>query len=130
MLDLTQFFSASAWAQASSGTPPAPGGMGAQPFSFMIPLTLIMLVFYVLLIRPQQKKFDEQTKMVKALQRGDRVVTNGGIYGKITKLEGDDVLIVEIADGVNIKIQRSAVQSLAAKTQPVAASANDEGDKK
>ena len=58
-------------------------------------------------------------KWSKRLQRGDRVITTGGIFGKITKIDGEENLFIEIADGVEIKIVRSHVQGLAAKTQPV-----------
>ena len=129
MINFTQFLIGSAWAQAASAPSP-PGGANTNVLMNFLPLILIFAVFYVLIIRPQQKKLDEQTKMIKALQRGDRVVTSGGLYGKITKLEGDDNLIIEIADGVNVKVLRSAVQSLAAKTQPVNAPDGDDADKK
>ena len=91
-----------------------------------MPLLLIFAVFYILIIRPQQKKMADQDKMIKALKRGDRVITSGGIYGKITKLE-DATLTIEIADNVNIKIVRAQVQSLAAKPD-TAAIANDGSD--
>lgn len=126
MLDLTQFLVPSAWAQTAS----PPGGAGTNMFMNLLPLVLIFGVFYVLIIRPQQKKFDEQTKMVKALQRGDRVITTGGLHGKISKLEGDDHVMLEIADGVHVKQLRSHIQSLAAKTQPVTASDGDGAEKK
>ena len=83
---------------------------------------------------PQTRKLKEQNKMIKALTRGDRIVTAGGIHGKITKLEGDDTLVVEIANGVEIKVVRSTVNALAAKTEPVPAKAdepaNDDGKNK
>ncbi|MDE1900322.1 MAG: preprotein translocase subunit YajC [Alphaproteobacteria bacterium] len=85
-----------------------------------VPFALILLVFYFIVIRPQQKKITEQEKMIKALQRGDRIVTNAGIHGKIVRLEGDDHVILEIADGVQIKMEKSHVNGLAAKTEPAA----------
>ena len=72
------------------------------------PMVLIFVVFWFLLIRPQQKKAKEHRAMVAALKRGDRVVTNGGIYGQVSHV-ADDHLMVEIADGVKIKIVRDAV---------------------
>jgi preprotein translocase subunit YajC len=119
MLDIAHFFIASAYAQTPGAISP-PGGSNTSVFVNFLPLILIFGVFYVLVIRPQQKKIDEQNKMVKALQRGDRIVTSGGIYGKITRLDGDDDLLIEIANGVEIKIVRSHVQGLASKPQPVA----------
>jgi preprotein translocase subunit YajC len=78
-----------------------------------LPLFLIFGVFYFLLIRPQQKRVDEQSAMIKALKKGDRVVTSGGIVGTIASLEGDDHVMVTIADGVQIKVVRSTIVSLA-----------------
>lgn len=125
MLDLAHLFIASALAQTPPAVPvvapalQADGGAGGVAMQFL-PLLLIFAVFYVLLIRPQQKKLDEQAKMIKALTRGDRIITAGGIHGKVTRLEGDDALMVEIANGVEIKVVRSTVQALAAKTEPAA----------
>ena len=123
MFDLTQLFSSPALAQ-DAGVASAPAGASAGLMGYL-PFVLIFGVFYMLVIRPQQKKLDEQNKMIKALQRGDRIVTSGGIHGKITKLEGDTQLVVEIADGVQIKIERTSVQGLEAKTEPVAAAVED-----
>jgi preprotein translocase subunit YajC len=116
MLDFTHLFIGTAWAQSADTA----GSTSSIGMSFL-PLLLIFGVFYVLLIRPQQKKLDEQSKMIKALKRGDRIVTAGGIHGKITKLDGDDNLMVEIADGVQVKVVRNTVSALAAKTEPLLA---------
>lgn len=130
MFDVTQLFIASAWAQSADPVSP-PGGSGTSILMNFVPLILIFGVFYVLIIRPQQKKLDEQTKMIKALRRGDRVVTAGGIFGKISRLEGDDIVILEIADNVNIKVLRSQISGLEAKTSPaVLANDGDEAEKK
>jgi len=120
MLDLTQIFTSPALAQTAAAPGNPVGGSGTSMFMNFLPLVLIFVVFYVLIIRPQQRKMDEQSKMIKALQRGDRVVTSGGIYGKITRIDGDDVTL-EIADNVNIKVVRSFISGLAAKTQPTSA---------
>lgn len=82
-----------------------------------LPLFLIFAVFYFLLIRPQQKRIDEQNAMIKSLKKGDRVVTSGGIVGTIASIEGDDHVMVTIADGVQIKVVRSTISSLAAEDQ-------------
>src|ERR1700761_4563251 len=103
MLDFTQFFVSSAWAQGAAPAATSSGASAMSSFTSFVPLLLIFAVFYFLIIRPQQKKIDDQGKMIKALQKGDRVVTSGGIHGKIIKLDGDDNLIVEIADGVQVK---------------------------
>src|ERR1700722_5702035 len=118
MLDIAHLFVNSAFAQTAGAAPDAPGGSPSSISMSFVPLLLIMGVFYVLLIRPQQKKLDDQNKTIKALKRGDRIITAGGIHGKIIKLEGDDQLIVEIAEGVQVKVVRSTISALAAKTEP------------
>jgi preprotein translocase subunit YajC len=127
MFDITQLFVSTAYAQGAGSSPAGSIGMS------FVPLLLIFAVFYVLLIRPQQKKLDDHEKMVKALKRGDRVITGGGMHGKIVKvLDDNEHVLVEIADGVQVKIVRNTVSSLAAKTEPVPAKADDAGktDKK
>jgi preprotein translocase subunit YajC len=126
MFNLADVFVGKAWAQATAAAPDAASGSTLSSITNFLPLVLIFAVFYILIIRPQQKKLEEQNKMIKALKRGDRVITSGGIYGKITKLD-DETLTVEVADGVNIKVVRAQVQSLAAKTDTTAI-ANDGSD--
>ena len=77
-----------------------------------IPLILIFVIFYFFLIRPQQKKIKEHKAMVRALKRGDDVITSGGIVGKIEKVYEDDKVDLSISEGVTIKIIKSTVQSL------------------
>jgi len=89
----------------------AEGGGSANSFTQLIPLILIMLIFWFLLIRPQQKRAKEHRSMVEGLKKGDKVMTNGGIFGSVTDVK-DDYLKIEIADGVRIKIQRDAVAAL------------------
>lgn len=96
-------------------------------FTAFLPLILIFVVFYFLLIRPQQKKIKEHKAMLGALRRGDRVVTNGGIIGLVTKVEEKE-LIVEIADGVRVHVARDMVTTVLSKTEPVAEKA--EADEK
>ena len=74
----------------------------------MLPLVLMFVVLYFVMIRPQMKKQKEHRTMVEALAKGDEVVTGGGMLGKVTKL-GDNFIGVEIASGVEVQIQRSAV---------------------
>ena len=97
----------SAWAQAAGG---------AQPNAFMqlLPLILIFVVFYFLLIRPQAKRAKEHKAMVAALAVGDEVVTNGGIIGKVAEA-GEQFLTVEIAEGVQVKVQRHTVSTVLPK---------------
>ena len=96
----------------------AAGAGGASIISTLLPLVLIMAVFWFLLIRPQQKRAKEHQEMVKNLKRGDNVVTSGGIYGKITKVVNENEIMLEIADGVRMKMQRNAIAALVSKTQP------------
>ncbi len=81
---------------------------GPSTFASFIPMILIFVVFYFLLIRPQQKKARLQQDFLGALKKGDEVISGGGIYGKITGLT-DTVATLEIADGVRIKVSRSAI---------------------
>jgi preprotein translocase subunit YajC len=86
--------------------------------SFM-PLILIIVIMYFLVLRPQQQRVKRHQEMVKALRRGDTVVTNGGLVGKVTKVVDDDQVEVEIADGVRVRQMRSMVSEVRAKGEPV-----------
>jgi preprotein translocase subunit YajC len=116
------FLIASAHAQTATPavTPAAPAG-GDVLMQFM-PLILIFVVFYFLLIRPQQKRMKEHNELLKALKKGDKVVTGGGIVGTITKVEGDDYLFIDIASGVEVKALRATVTGL---VDPTKKPAND-----
>ncbi len=104
---MTDFFINDAFAQAA----PASGGSGLAGF---LPLIIIFIVFWFFLIRPQMKQAKEHKSMVSGLTKGDEVVTNGGVLGKITSVS-DNFLSVEIANGVEIKVQRSMIQSMMPK---------------
>lgn len=93
------------------------GGAGAGLTSF-VPLILIFAIMYFLLIRPQQKKLKDHKKMVAELRRGDRVITQGGIVGKVTKVREDGEAEVEIADGVKVHIVQSTIAQVLTKTEP------------
>ena len=80
-----------------------------------LPLILIFGVFYILLIRPQQKKLKDHKKMISDLKKGDRVVTQGGIIGSIHYVNDDGTLSVEIADNVNVKVAKGMIADIAAK---------------
>ena len=97
----------------------AAGGFGGFDVMSILPLVLIFGVFYFFLIRPQQKKSQEQKNLLSALRRGDRIVTNGGLIGTIHKVVNDQELQVEIAEGVRVRVVRSMVASLLSKTEPV-----------
>ncbi len=86
---------------------PGPGG-GGSPFSFWLMMGALFLVMYAVIIHSQRKQQKEQKKMLGKLERGDTIVTSGGLHGRITGVS-DDVLTVEIADKVRVKMSRSAV---------------------
>ena len=86
-----------------------------------LPLVLIFVVFYFLLIRPQQRKAKDHKTMLDALRRGDRVVTGGGIIGTVARVENPDEVTVDIADGVRVRVLRSTISSVLAKPDPTAA---------
>lgn len=97
-------------AAAGGAAPPRPQGCGGpEQIIFMLAM---LVVFYFLLIRPQQKKMKQHKAMVESLKRGDAVITSGGIFGRITAVEGN-VLTVEIAKNTNIRILKSAVGGIA-----------------
>jgi preprotein translocase subunit YajC len=89
-----------------------------SPFSFLLPMAAIFLIFYFLLIRPQSKRQREQEEMLKGLERGDRVVTSGGLHGTVVGL-ADDVLTLEIASAgkerVRVKVDRPRIERLVEK---------------
>lgn len=84
----------------------------------IIPFILMFVIFYFLLIRPQQKRMKEHKKMVENLRRGDQVVTAGGMIAKVTKVMDDDEVEVQIAEGVKIRIVKSTVSAVLSKTEP------------
>jgi preprotein translocase subunit YajC len=96
----------SAYAQTAPAA--AAGGDMMSSLTSMLPLVLMFVVLYFVMIRPQMKKQKEHRAMIEALAKGDEVVTAGGLLGKVTKL-GDGFLGVEVASGVEVQMQRSAV---------------------
>ena len=99
-------FISSAFAQTA---PAAAAGGGMQDsLMSMLPLVLMFVVLYFVMIRPQMKKQKEHRSMIDALAKGDEVATAGGVLGKVTKL-GDSYLGLEVAAGVEVQVQRSAV---------------------
>ena len=103
-----------AFAQAAA---PA-AGMGA--LGQFVPLILIFAIMYFLMIRPQQKKAKQPKAMVEALRRGDDIIGQSGILGKVSKVNDDGTLEVEIASGVKVKMIKSAVAQVVSKTEPAA----------
>lgn len=94
-------FISQAWAQVA-----APGGADLMS---MLPIILMFIVLYFVMIRPQMKRAKEHKAMVEALQKGDEVVAAGGVLGKVTKV-ADNYVTIDIANGVEIRVQRPAVQ--------------------
>lgn len=91
-------------------------GGGSQSFDVMtfLPMIVIFVLFYFMLIRPQQKRAKETKAMLQALQKGDEVVTSGGVIGKIAKID-ENYVALEVADNIQIHVQRAAVQLLLPK---------------
>jgi preprotein translocase subunit YajC len=105
---------------ASPAFAQAMDGGAASAITSFVPLILIFLIMYFLLIRPQQRKLKEHKAMVEALRRGDQVLTQGGIIGKVTKVNDDGVLEVEIAEGVRVRTPKHTIAQVMSKTEPAA----------
>ena len=90
------------------------GGQGGSPFPGLIMLVVLFALFYFMLIRPQQKRQKEHKEMVEKLAKGDEVVTQGGVLGKITQV-GDAFITIEVSQGTEIRVQRMAVATLMPK---------------
>ena len=106
-------FVTAAYAQTAG----AAGGAGSAVASFL-PLILIFGIMYMLLIRPQQKKMKDLKAMVEAVRRGDQVLTAGGFIGKVVKVGDDNVLEIEIAEGVKVKVVKHTITQVMSKTEP------------
>lgn len=102
------FLISDAWAQS------APAAAQPSLMAQMLPLVLLLVVFYFLLIRPQMKRAKEHRNMLGALAKGDEVVTSGGVIGKVREI-GENLIVVEIADKVEIRVQKQAVTSVLPK---------------
>lgn len=95
------------------------GGDGGGMLTSLLPFALIFVIMYFLILRPQQKRVKQHQEMVKNVRRGDTVITNGGLIGKVTKVIDDDQIEIEIADDVRIRQMRSMVTDVRAKGEPV-----------
>ena len=105
----------SAFAQAAGGPQGAPGDMLLQ----LVPFALILVIMYFLIIRPQQKRAKDHADLVKNMRRGDSVVTNGGLIGKITRVVDDNEIELEIAPNVRVRVARGMITDVRSKTEPV-----------
>ena len=92
--------------------------MEGSALAQFVPLILIFAIMYFLLIRPQQTKLKQHQAMVAALRRGDQVVTQGGMIGKVSKVKDDTEVEIEIADGVKVRVVRSTIAQVLNKTEP------------
>jgi preprotein translocase subunit YajC len=97
---------------------PSLGGEGGMLMS-LLPFILIFVIMYFLILRPQQRRVKLHQEMVKNVRRGDTVVTNGGLVGKVTKVVDDDQIEVEIADNVRVRQARQMIAEVRAKGEPV-----------
>ena len=103
---MSDFFIQNAWAQGT-GTP---GGNS----SFLIMMIIFFAIFFLLVIRPQMKQQKEHKKMVESLSKGDEVVTNGGLLGRVSEV-GENFIVVEVAKDTQVKIQKNAVSAVMPK---------------
>ncbi|ASP22326.1 preprotein translocase subunit YajC [Antarctobacter heliothermus] len=92
--------------------------MDASAIGQFLPLILIFAIMYFLLIRPQQKKMKQHQNMVAAVRRGDQVVTQGGLIGKVVKVKDDKEIEVEIAEGVKVRVVKATIAQVLSKTEP------------
>ena len=95
------------------------GGDGGNTVMTLLPFALIFVIMYFLILRPQQKRVKQHAELVKNVRRGDTVITNGGLVGKVTKVIDDDHIEIEIADGVRIRHVRAMISDVRAKGEPV-----------
>ena len=93
--------------------PSSPAGEGPSPFSMLLPILGMLVIFYFLMIRPQQKRQKEVQKMLSAVKKGDKVLTASGLYGVVSGVK-DDVVVLQIADNVKVEMLKSAVTGVVA----------------
>ncbi len=117
-------FSSPAFAQAAGAAPQS--GL----LEGFLPLILIVVVFWFLILRPQNKKMKQHREMVNTVSRGDTVVTAGGLVGKVTKVKDDSEIEVEIAEGVRVKVVKSTLSDVRSKSEPAKTKEADKDDKK
>jgi preprotein translocase subunit YajC len=95
-------------------------GGGAGIVEMLLPFVLIFIIMYFLILRPQRQQMKRREEMLKAVRRGDTVITNGGILGKVTKVVDDNEVELQIADGVKVRAIRSLIAEVRTKGEPVA----------
>ena len=97
------------------------GGGSGEIMQMLLPFVLIFVIMYFLILRPQQQAARRKQEMLKAIRRGDTVITNGGIVGKVTKVVDDGEVELQIAEGVRVRAVRSLIAEVRTKAEPVAA---------
>ena len=90
----------------------------------MLLIVILFAIMYFLIIRPQRQQMRRREEMLKAIRRNDSVVTNGGLIGKVTKVIDDNEVEVQIADGIKVRVQRSLIFEVRAKSEPVSGNSN------
>ncbi|MCP4923879.1 MAG: preprotein translocase subunit YajC [bacterium] len=115
-LTLSAFVASSVISQAHAQAANSGGGFD---FMGLLPLVFIFGIMYFVLIRPQQKKAKQHREMLNQINRGDRVVTNGGLIGEVHQVVDESEIHLEIADGVRVRVARSMISQLMEKTQPL-----------
>jgi preprotein translocase subunit YajC len=95
------------------------GGDSGNMMMSLLPFALIFVIMYFLILRPQQKRVKQHAELVKNVRRGDTVITNGGLVGRVTKVVDDSEIEIEIADDVRIRQVRSMIAEVRAKGEPV-----------
>lgn len=113
---------------------PGQDGAGAsvsEGLSSLVPMLLIFGVFYFLLIRPQEKKRREQDKLISGVKKGEEVLTNSGLFGVVTKInDSDNIIMVQIAEGIEIKLLKSAIADIVSRSSKEVVKAVEKPSKK
>jgi len=103
-----------AFAQDAAAAAP----QGTNPLLQLLPFILALGIFYLLIMRPQQRRAREHQQKIDSIQRGDRVITGGGILGTVVRIQENDEITVEIADGVKVNVLKSSIASVKSKGEP------------
>jgi len=106
----------------------SPGGGIMDVFTSMFPLLAIFAIFYFIVLRPQQQRMKALAQMISAVRRGDTVVTAGGLVGKVTKVIDDNEVLVEVADGVRVRVIKSTLAEVRSKGEPATTDTKSKSD--
>ena len=119
-------FAADKAASAAAGEIQTPYELSAEKMMMdnLLILGLLFFIFYFILIRPQQKRLKAHQQLLKSLEKGNKVMTSGGLIGSIVRFDGDDVVVIEIAQGVKVRVARSAITDVVSQTSTESANDN------